>query len=347
MAIWTVGPLTPVDMPYEDLGVGTAKSMFMLQSNVALDSEFNVGDFVISATGTLTIQASELNINPMLVRIYHRPGNSWHDLGMLDPGESATYSIDYDVVAEDSEINDPDKPMFDVYVRHDPTGGNVGFTVTNFEISYQVTDVQPLDLLLVTAGSPSFSSSDASTLSVSNLLSEVLVNGQPVMEWVEAAGNRTVRVELVGDLQSSLNTTSNSYGIDVIDLDDNAAPGTYVQPYRARLYLVVTGESEEETLEEITVLDPESDATGTVTFVLTGEGGGEQDPDAPTPWWYCIPKEAIPVPPARSTSFVVFADYDADYKFPLASSRVPAPIKTGPFEEGCHGCAPEIISCEG
>lgn len=69
-------------------------------------------------------------------------------------------------------------------------------------------------------------------------------------------------------------------------------------------------------------------------------------PNLSPPWWLCIPKEAPPVLPTRPTSFVLFADYDVDFKYPLGSSRVLAPKFAVPMEEGCQGCGPELINEE-
>jgi len=62
-------------------------------------------------------------------------------------------------------------------------------------------------------------------------------------------------------------------------------------------------------------------------------------------WWLCIPEEPVPAPPTRPVGFVPLAEYDLDFKYPLASSRVPAPTNTAPMEEGCFGCGPEIVEC--
>lgn len=63
------------------------------------------------------------------------------------------------------------------------------------------------------------------------------------------------------------------------------------------------------------------------------------------PWWYCAPAEAPTPCPVRPTTFVPFDEYDADFKYPLASSRVPSKI---PVPEGCVTCSADIeeITCE-
>lgn len=61
------------------------------------------------------------------------------------------------------------------------------------------------------------------------------------------------------------------------------------------------------------------------------------------PWWYCAPKEPV-VCPVRPTEFVPFSEYDADFKYPLASSRVAKPVpKTAAGE--CQPCSPTLIEC--
>ena len=349
MATWTVGPLAPLALPYADLGVGTAKSAYGLQEDAAFVGEFDVGEFILSASGSITVQADADNINPMLVRVYHRPGFTWHDLGMVAPGETETFAIEYDVTPADSGLEASDNQIYNIYFRHDPTGGNVRYTITDLDLSFQVSDVAPSELLLVNAASPSNTSLDVSDLHISNMLSQVTVNGDPLSTWIAGAGNRTANIELVGTPDPDINSTSGSNGIATLALDTDATPGTYTQPYRVRLYLITDGgEGGEGGQDEITDLNEASDTEGVVTFILTSEGGGggPSDPEGSRPWWFCTPAETVPVPPSRAEGFVLFADYDADYKFPLASSRVPAPAKVGPLEEGCHGCAPEIISCE-
>lgn len=58
------------------------------------------------------------------------------------------------------------------------------------------------------------------------------------------------------------------------------------------------------------------------------------------PWWYCTPK--LPAEPCseRPEGFVPFSEYDADFKFPLASSRVPSKVKR---PDDCFTCSPTLI----
>lgn len=63
--------------------------------------------------------------------------------------------------------------------------------------------------------------------------------------------------------------------------------------------------------------------------------------DAPVPtvapWWLCPPKEPVEPCPVRPTGFVPFDQYDADFKYPLASSRVPSKVV---LAEDCISCSP-------
>lgn len=70
-------------------------------------------------------------------------------------------------------------------------------------------------------------------------------------------------------------------------------------------------------------------------------------PDPPTPgsrpWWLCVrpdPPEPCPVRINPAEEFVDFENYDADFKFPLASSRKPMKIER-PID--CIVCAPTLI----
>ena len=62
------------------------------------------------------------------------------------------------------------------------------------------------------------------------------------------------------------------------------------------------------------------------------------------PWWLCLrpeePTEPPPVRPDPAAQFISLAQYDADFRYPLASSRVPSKIKR---ELGCIVCGPELI----
>ena len=58
------------------------------------------------------------------------------------------------------------------------------------------------------------------------------------------------------------------------------------------------------------------------------------------PWWLCVRPDPPEPCPVRPTEFVPFDQYDADFKYPLASSRVPLKI-TKP--EGCVVCAPTLV----
>lgn len=59
------------------------------------------------------------------------------------------------------------------------------------------------------------------------------------------------------------------------------------------------------------------------------------------PWWLCAPPTPKPPCPVRPplTGFVPFSEYDADFKYPLKSSRVPSPIKK---DDGCIACGPVL-----
>ena len=55
----------------------------------------------------------------------------------------------------------------------------------------------------------------------------------------------------------------------------------------------------------------------------------DQNPGGPKPWWLCKPKPPVVPCPVRPTTFVEFKDYDKDFTYPLASSRVPARVIQG------------------
>lgn len=60
------------------------------------------------------------------------------------------------------------------------------------------------------------------------------------------------------------------------------------------------------------------------------------------PWWACVrpdPPEPCPVRANPAEEFVPFDDYDADFKFPLASSRKPMKIVR---PQGCVACGPNL-----
>lgn len=60
------------------------------------------------------------------------------------------------------------------------------------------------------------------------------------------------------------------------------------------------------------------------------------------PWWLCVrpdPPEPCPVRTNPAEEFVHFEDYDADFKFPLASSRKPMKIVR---PQGCVACGPNL-----
>lgn len=66
--------------------------------------------------------------------------------------------------------------------------------------------------------------------------------------------------------------------------------------------------------------------------------------DRVLPWWYCLPKVAPAPCPIRPTTFVPFKDYDPDFKYPLASSRVPRKNPLAPVGEECATCSPELVA---
>lgn len=60
------------------------------------------------------------------------------------------------------------------------------------------------------------------------------------------------------------------------------------------------------------------------------------------PWWLCVrpdPPEPCPVRTNPAEEFVPYDDYDADFKFPLASSRKPMKIVR---PQGCVACGPNL-----
>ena len=61
------------------------------------------------------------------------------------------------------------------------------------------------------------------------------------------------------------------------------------------------------------------------------------------PWWFCPPKAPVPVCPTRQEGFVPFSEYDPDFTFPTASSRVAAKKV---MAEECGGCSPNLVPCE-
>lgn len=74
-------------------------------------------------------------------------------------------------------------------------------------------------------------------------------------------------------------------------------------------------------------------ASAVVTITVTAVAGN-------LPWWYCIPEEPVTPCPVRSTTFVEFKDYDVNFKYPVASSRVPSSIQNS---EECGGCSPTLL----
>lgn len=69
----------------------------------------------------------------------------------------------------------------------------------------------------------------------------------------------------------------------------------------------------------------------------------DPDPEPVLPWWLCVPKDPPEPCPVRPTGFVPFSEYDEDFKYPLASSRVPSQINR---PDDCVVCAPTIIEGE-
>ena len=61
------------------------------------------------------------------------------------------------------------------------------------------------------------------------------------------------------------------------------------------------------------------------------------------PWWYCTPKEPVTPCPIRATTFIPFAEYDAEFKYPLKSSRVPSKVLGSDLDEGCPTCSPNLV----
>lgn len=59
-----------------------------------------------------------------------------------------------------------------------------------------------------------------------------------------------------------------------------------------------------------------------------------------TPWWLCKPKDPVEPCPIRTTEFVEFANYDADFKYPLSSSRKPVFVIR---PDGCIVCRPTLL----
>jgi hypothetical protein len=59
-----------------------------------------------------------------------------------------------------------------------------------------------------------------------------------------------------------------------------------------------------------------------------------------SPWWYCPPKSPPEECPTRPVGFVPFSEYDADFKYPLGSSRSPNKITS----DCCYG--PGIVLVE-
>ena len=69
--------------------------------------------------------------------------------------------------------------------------------------------------------------------------------------------------------------------------------------------------------------------TATVTIIV-------QPAATLRPWWECVPKPPPEPCPERPTGFVTLDQYDQDFTYPLASSRVP--VKEDPIE-GCSSCS--------
>ena len=54
----------------------------------------------------------------------------------------------------------------------------------------------------------------------------------------------------------------------------------------------------------------------------------------------CPPKAPLAPGPVRPVGFVPLSEYDSDFKYPLASSRVPSPKEK---LEGCGSCSPNPV----
>lgn len=63
-------------------------------------------------------------------------------------------------------------------------------------------------------------------------------------------------------------------------------------------------------------------------------------PGSGRPWWMCVPKAPLTPCPVRPTGFVSLKDYDKDFKYPLASSRVAVKLVR---KEECSVCWPNLV----
>lgn len=78
---------------------------------------------------------------------------------------------------------------------------------------------------------------------------------------------------------------------------------------------------------------------GNVIVVPIADVPEEPGENGTSPWWLCDTKPTVTPCPVRPQGFVPFNEYDADFTYPLASSRVPMKLDST-SSENCVPCNP-------
>lgn len=89
-------------------------------------------------------------------------------------------------------------------------------------------------------------------------------------------------------------------------------------------------------------LDADADPPQFIRCIYEWQVWIEESESVP-PWWMCPVPAPVEPCPIRTSDFVPFDEYDADFKFPQNSSRVPA---KNPRPIDCITCRPNIIDSD-
>lgn len=114
-------------------------------------------------------------------------------------------------------------------------------------------------------------------------------------------------------------------------------PGSAVFDIPASLWMQITTSGSE---TDYTYPVNSYEHMGTWQIVATADVVVPPEPE-PTqlPWWYCTPETPV-VCPVRPTGFVLLADYDNGFKYPLSSSRV---ASRKAVDGDCTPCTPNLL----
>lgn len=172
------------------------------------------------------------------------------------------------------------------------------------------------------------------------------------------AGTAAFYIEHIGAVVGSDHTVEMEYNFSELD------PNGFIDPYLAvvenggtvvssvNLATTPTGTLEANLVEGnfyTIMLTSGPDSYYSANFfsidgIIDPLGDAPYVPTVP-PWWLCLAaEEPTDPPPVRidpAMEFVALKNYDADFRYPLASSRVPSKINR---EAGCVACAPELIN---